>query len=286
MGQAMAQRLLAAGFPLSVYNRTQRNADDLVAAGARRALTPADAVTPGGIVITMVANDAALEAVTIGAGGFLERLGRGGIHLSMSTIGPDLAGRLDAAQSALDSHYLAAPVFGRPNAAAAGALSIALSGDERAKERVKPVLAALGKGVYDFGSEPSAAHTVKIGGNFLIAAAIESLSEAFALMAKNGIDRAAFHNLLASTLFDCPIYRNYGSYILSEQFSPPGFTLELGNKDIELALAAGKASLAPMPLASLIHDRMLAGLAKGRGDLDWTAISLQALEDAGIGPKH
>jgi 3-hydroxyisobutyrate dehydrogenase-like beta-hydroxyacid dehydrogenase len=282
MGKGMAARLLAAEHPVTVWNRTASAADELVLRGAGRAASPAEAVTPGGIVITMVANDAALEAVTTGAAGLLEGLGQGGVHLSMSTVSPALADSLAERHTARGSHYLAAPVFGRPAAAATGKLWIAIAGPAAAKERARPVLEVLGQSVYDFGERPAAANVAKLGGNFLIAAAIEAMGEAFALMAKRGVDGARFHQLVAETNFACPIYQNYGRFILDRAFDPPGFKLELGLKDVGLALAAGAESRTPMPLASLLRDRFLAAMAQGRGNSDWTAIAALAAEDAGL----
>lgn len=282
MGKGLASRLLDTGHKVTVWNRTASAAEELVQRGAERAATPAAAVTPGGLVITMVANDAALEAVTVGAGGLLERLGTDGIHLSMSTVSPALADTLAERHAALGAHYLAAPVFGRPAAAGAGQVWVALAGAAAAKSRARAVLEHLARAVYDFGEPPSAANVVKLGGNFLIAAAIEAMGEAFALLEKNDVDRRQFHQLMADTIFACPIYQNYGRFILDQAFDPPGFKLELGYKDVNLALEAGAARQAPMPLASLLRDRFLSAMAKGRGGLDWTAIAKQAAEDAGL----
>jgi 3-hydroxyisobutyrate dehydrogenase-like beta-hydroxyacid dehydrogenase len=282
MGRGLAARLLDAGFDVAVYNRTRSAADELEKLGARVCATPAEAATPGGLAITMLANDAALENVASPPEGFVEKLGEGGVHISMSTISPSLATWLAAQHAAVGSVYVAAPVFGRPEAAAAGKLWIALSGEAGAKARIQPVLACLSQGVFDLGLAPEAAHVAKISGNFLIAAAVEAMAEAFALVAKNGGSAEAFHGLLAQTIFACPIYQNYGRLILGRQFSPPGFKLALGAKDIGLVLANGRETQTPLPLASLLNDRYLAALAKGRADLDWMAIALDVAADAGM----
>jgi 3-hydroxyisobutyrate dehydrogenase-like beta-hydroxyacid dehydrogenase len=282
MGKGMASRLHEVGHALTLWNRTASAADELVAKGHARATTPAEAVATGGLVITIVANDAALESVTLGPDGFLERLGEGGVHLSMSTVSPELGDLLAERHAAAGSHYVAAPVFGRPAAAAAGKLWIACAGPAGAKMRARSVLEALGQSIYDFGERASAAHLAKLGGNFMIAAAIETMGEAFALMEKNGVDRGRFHDLVSETIFACPIYQNYGRFILDQAFDPPGFRLALGYKDIGLALSAGAAGQAPMPLASLLRDRFLSAMAKGRGEIDWTAIAELAAEDAGL----
>ena len=282
MGRGIAGRLLDAGHRVTVYNRTAAAADALVARGARRAASPAEAVVPGGIAVTMLANDAALEAVTTGPEGFLETLGPDGLHVSMSTITPGLAKSLAARHRAAGGDFLGSPVFGRPDAAASGRLWIALSGSDAAKTRAKPVHDAVSQGIFDFGTAPEAALVAKIGGNFLIAAALEAMGEAFALMAKSGVDAARFHEMISQTLFAGVVYQNYGRSILGRKFDPAGFKLSLGAKDVGLALAVGSATETPLPLASLLRDRFLAGLAKGRGDADWSAIALGAREDAGL----
>jgi 3-hydroxyisobutyrate dehydrogenase-like beta-hydroxyacid dehydrogenase len=281
MGKGIAGRLIDAGHEVTVYNRTAAAADELVARGAKRATSPAEAVRPGGIAITMLANDAAVDEV---AGGFLETLGAGGLHISMSTITPALGQALAAKSRALGGEFLGSPVFGRPDAAAAGKLWIALSGSDAAKARAKPVHDAVSQGIFDFGAAPEAALVAKIGGNFLIAAAMESMGEAFALMAKSGVDERRFHEMISKTLFSCIIYQNYGRYILDQSFDPPGFKLRLGAKDVGLALSHGGATDTPLPIASLLRDRFLSAIAKGRGEIDWAAISLGAREDAGL-PK-
>jgi 3-hydroxyisobutyrate dehydrogenase-like beta-hydroxyacid dehydrogenase len=282
MGRAMADNLITAGYALHVYNRTSDKAAALVTRGATLALHPSGAVEPGGIVITMLADDQALESVTFGENGFLERLAPNGIHLSMSTVSPKLSRHLAQDHQRHHVNYLAAPVFGRPEAAAARSLWICISGPQPAKQRVQPILNVLGQGVFDFGEEPGVAHVVKLAGNFLLASMMEALAEALTLGEKNGIDRTALANLFSSTLFACPTYQVYGEAIAQGRFQPPGFTVSLGLKDLNLVLGTAAMSTMPMPLASLLHDRFLATIAKGWGHLDWAAIALGASQDAGI----
>ena len=282
MGLPMASNLIEAGYTLQVYNRTPEKARSLVDKGAKLANNPSDVVESEGIVITMLANDQALEAVVLGENGILEKLGTGGIHLSMSTVSPATAQNLAKYHERRGTHYLAAPVFGRPDAAAAKKLWICLSGNGTAKERVLPVLNRLGQGVFDFGEDVGAANVVKLTGNFLIISAIEAMAEAFTLAEKNGIDRTQVAELFGQTLFACPIYQNYGRMIAQEQYQPAGFKLSLGLKDVTLALQTARDSQMPMPLASLLHDRLMAAVAKGRGDIDWTGLALEISEEAGI----
>ncbi len=281
MGRAMAGNLLKAGYALTVYNRTSSKAETLTAQGAQLAQQPGEAVTTGGIVISMVANDQALEEIVMSPG-FLERLGQNGIHLSMSTVSPATARRLAELHAAHGSTYVAAPVFGRPEAAAAQQLWICMSGPRAAKERVQPVLNALGQGIFDFGEDPGAANIVKLCGNFLILSAMEAMAEALTLAEKNGLNRLAVIDMLTRTMFSAPAYQNYGRMIAEKRHTPAGFRQSLGLKDVNLVRDVAEYASMPMPLASLLHDRILAGIAKGRGDMDWSALALDVLENAGL----
>lgn len=282
MGLPIAMNLVESDYKLHVYNRTPQKAQPLVDKGAELGNSPADVVKPGGIVISMLANDQALEDVVLGEHGILEKLGSAGVHISMSTVSPTTAENLAQQHEQQGSHYLAAPVFGRPDAAAARKLWICLSGNGAAKERVLPLLNLLGQKVFDLGEQVSAANVVKLSGNFLIISAIEAMAEAFTLAEKNGIDRSQVAELFGQTLFACPIYQNYGRMIAQQQYEPAGFKLALGLKDVELALQTAKESQMPMPLASLVRDRLISSIAKGRGEIDWTGLALSVSEEAGI----
>ncbi len=282
MGLPIAMNLLESGYKLRVYNRTAQKAQPLVEKGAELVSNPADVVEPGSIAISMLANDQAVEEVVLSENGILEKLGSGGVHISMSTVSPATAQKLAQQHQQQGSHYLAAPVFGRPDAAAARKLWICLSGNAAAKERALPLLNVLGQKVFDFGEQVGAANVVKLSGNFLIVSAIEAMAEAFTLAQKNGIERSQVAELFGQTLFACPIYQNYGRLIAQEQYEPAGFKLSLGLKDVELVLQTAKESQMPMPLASLVRDRLISAVAKGRGDIDWTGLALGVSEEAGL----
>jgi 3-hydroxyisobutyrate dehydrogenase-like beta-hydroxyacid dehydrogenase len=282
MGRGIAARLLQTGRRVRVWNRSAGAMEPLLAEGAAGAGSPAETVDTSGVVITMVANDAALEAVTLGPDGILARLGPGGVHVAMSTVSPALAHRLAEQHAAKGAAYVAAPVFGRPPAAAAGQLLIAVAGPAAAKARVRPLLEALGRAVADFGEPAGGASVVKLAGNFMIGAAVETMGEAFALVEKHGVSPRAFHELLMEGPFAAPIFQTYGQAILDRSFAPAGFKLSLGAKDVGLALAAAADAQVAMPLAGLVRDRCLTALAKGRGDLDLAALGLLAAEDAGL----
>lgn len=283
MGGGMANRLLDTGHAVTVYNRTASVAAPFVARGAAQAAHPSAAAATG-TVITMVANDAALDQVMAGAHGLLAGLPQGGVHISMSTISAALAKSLAERHAAHGSHFVAAPVFGRGDAAASGKLWIMLSGAATAKTQARPVLETLSQGIEDLGEAPDAAPLGKIAGNFLIGSATEAMGEAFALLRKSGVDVRAWHSLLTRGIFASPIYLNYGRLMLDQKFSPPGFKLALGAKDINLALAASLEKQVPMPFASVLRDRHLTAIAQGRGEWDWTAIAVGAANDAGLTP--
>jgi 3-hydroxyisobutyrate dehydrogenase-like beta-hydroxyacid dehydrogenase len=282
MGEPMAANLLKAGFALRVWNRSPQKAAQLVAQGAVLCGSPAEVATPGGIVVTMVADDAVLDDVAFGERGFAPVLGEGGLHVSMSTVSPESTRRLAQRHRALGSRLLAAPVFGRPTAAAAAKLWICQSGPADAAQRAKPLLAAMSQGVQDFGADEGAANVAKLAGNFMIGAALEAMGEAYALAEKNGVDRKTLSDFLSGTIFAAPVYVSYSAIVAAKQADWVGFPLQLGLKDFNLVLDAAGRSKVPMPLANLVRDRLLSAVARGRGEHDWTALTHGAAEDAGL----
>lgn len=281
MGLPMARNLLKAGHTLRVFNRTANRLKPLLEAGAIAVNTPREAAQ-GGIVFSMLSDDQALESIVFGTDGLLGHLGRGGVHVSMSTVSPETSRELERRHRAEGEYYLAAPVFGRPDAAAAGRLAICLSGEREAKTQINPFLDLLGKTIVDFGPDPGAANVVKLAGNFMIGAAIEAMAEAFALGEKNGVDRIRMAELFGQTLFACPVYQGYGATIAGHRYEPAGFRLKLGHKDMGLALKVAADSAMPMPLANLVQERLTASLAKGRQDIDWAGLAIEASDDAGL----
>lgn len=283
MGTGMAKSLLRAGHGVTVFNRTRARADALKADGAMVAATIADACRTG-IVMTMVADDAALESQVFGDAGILASLPRNGIHISCSTIGVALSDRLTAAHSAAMQEFISCPVFGRPDAAEAGRLAVVAAGPANAVERCKPLFEAFGPKLLILGEKPSLANVVKLSGNFLIASVLESLSEAIAFARKSGVDAATLLDFLTSTLFNAPVYKTYGGLIVEGNYDKVGFALPLGLKDVRLVLQAAEAKSVPMPIASVVRDRFLTAMARGNENKDWSALGLIAAEDAGLPP--
>ncbi|MGH8372950.1 MAG: NAD(P)-dependent oxidoreductase [Gammaproteobacteria bacterium] len=280
MGVGMAANLLKAGYEVTVYNRTPGKAASLIEQGARPATSIADAARCD-VVFTMLANDAAVEDIVFGDGGIIHNLPGGALHISSSTISVTLAERLAKKHAKAGQHFIAAPVFGRPDAAAAGKLFIVAAGESAAIATATPFFEAIGQKIFVISDSPKSASLVKLSGNFLIAAVIESLGEAMALVEKGGVDLHQYLEILTSTLFPAPVYKTYGSLIADGKFQPAGFAAPLGQKDIRLTLAAAEELRVPLPLANLLRDRFLTLLAQGGDELDWSAIGGLAAQDAG-----
>jgi 3-hydroxyisobutyrate dehydrogenase-like beta-hydroxyacid dehydrogenase len=270
---------------VTVYNRTPDKLRELVDKGARAVDRVAGACRGEAVVVTMLSDDAALESVVHGEEGLIASLPEGAVHVCMATISVSLSERLTALHAEVGQRYVAAPVFGRPEAAAAGMLFIVAAGDVRDLKACQPIFASMGQRTFAIGEEPPMANLVKLSGNYLLASVIEALGEAMALVGKAGIDRHQYLDMLTSTLFGAPVYKTYGGLIASDNFRPAGFAAPLGLKDMRLVLAAADKLRVPMPLASLLRDRFLALLAQGGDDLDWSAMGKLAARDAGLADR-
>ncbi len=282
MGAAVARNLIGAGHALTVYNRTRSRADEFGPLGAHVAGTPGAAAADAEALISMLSDDRAVEETTFGPGGVLEALRAGAVHISMSTISVALSRRLAGAHASRGQHYVAAPVFGRPDAAAAAKLFVVAGGPAEQVERCRPLFEAVGQKTFYAGEDAPAASVMKLAGNFLITAMIEGLAESFALVRRYGVEAESFLEVLTGPLFAAPVYKNYGAMIAADRFEPVGFKLPLGLKDNRLLLAAAEERAVPMPLASLVRDRFLAAMATGLGESDWAAIARVSYRNAGL----
>jgi 3-hydroxyisobutyrate dehydrogenase-like beta-hydroxyacid dehydrogenase len=281
MGAPMAGHLLKAGHEVTVYNRTAEKAKPLIQQGARYAETVAHACEAE-IVITMLADDSALESVSYGDKKILESLPKGCTHISCSTISVALSDRVTGDHRRVGQHFVSAPVFGRPEAAAAAKLVVVAAGDAVDIDTCQPIFDAIGQRTFRFGDKPSNANLVKLSGNFLIMSVIESLSEALALVGKGGLDQREYLDFLTSTLFNAPIYKTYGKLAIEREFQHVGFSAPLGLKDVRLALQAAESLRVSLPVADLVRNRFLTLLANGGESLDWSAISQIPARDAGL----
>jgi 3-hydroxyisobutyrate dehydrogenase-like beta-hydroxyacid dehydrogenase len=268
MGEPMAKNLLKAGFGVTVYNRNKDKAQACIALGAKPAKHPCDVLKTAEVVN--------------GPHGISSSLRPGVIHLSMSTIAPATSKKLDAEHKEKGAVYLAATVSGRPAGAIAGTLWIFLAGENKAKEKVKPVLDALGKRTFDLGEESPNANVFKLAGNFLILSSIQALAEAFAFVEKNGLSPKQAGEIFTESLFSCQIYHTYAPLLAEQRFEPAGFALHLGFKDFRLLRAAAAESFIPMPLASLLHEQLLACMAHGCENMDWSVIGKLCRQNANL----
>jgi 3-hydroxyisobutyrate dehydrogenase-like beta-hydroxyacid dehydrogenase len=269
MGRPMVERLKGAGHSVKVYNRTRSSPD---------VQEKPEAVLDSEIVITMLADDAAVREVWLDSG-LAARLPKGAIHLNMATVSMRIARELTLIHG---NSYVAAPVFGRPPLAAQGQLDIIAAGAKAALDRCQPLFEVLGKQTFIVGEEPAKANAVKIARNFLLATVIESLGEAFALVRKCGVAPADFLNILSNTSLGSPAYRNYGKMIVEQAWTPAQFAMPLGLKDVQLALATAAGAGAPLPSAELIQKHIKEAIASGRAGQDWAALAGKLAADAGL----
>jgi 3-hydroxyisobutyrate dehydrogenase-like beta-hydroxyacid dehydrogenase len=280
MGAAMARNLLKAGHEVTVWNRSPGKADALVADGASRAATPADAAA-GEVVHTMLADDRAVEAVTFGDGGILSA-SRPTIHVSHSTISAALAERLAKAHADQGGTLVSAPVFGRPAAAEAAKLFVVAAGPADALSICQPLFDAVGQKSFMVGDHAPAANLVKLCGNFLILSAVEALAEAMTLAEKGGVPKAKLLEVLTGSLFGSPIYQVYGDILVKDAYRPAGFTAPLGLKDMNLVSQAATDARVPMPVLAVLRDHLLSTIAREGEDIDWSAIGRIVAADAGV----
>jgi 3-hydroxyisobutyrate dehydrogenase-like beta-hydroxyacid dehydrogenase len=284
MGSGMARNLLRAGHTVAVFNRSHEKAEALAADGARVASSPADACKNAEAVLTMLADDHAVEEIVFGRDGIASAMEKDCIHVSHSTISTALGRKLTAEHAQRSQGYLSVPVFGRPESAEAKSLLVVAAGPSESVERCRPLFDAVGRQTFVVGTEPWQANVAKVCGNFLIASMIEGLGEAYATLRKAGVAPQSFLEIM-NALFGSQVIANYGRIIAQEQFEPAGFALKLGLKDVRLVLAAAEECAAPMPLAGLVHDHLLSALAQGQGEMDWSSMTQVIARNAGLKSK-
>jgi 3-hydroxyisobutyrate dehydrogenase-like beta-hydroxyacid dehydrogenase len=280
MGSALATHLLKSGQEVRVWNRSPEAVDEMVAKGARKAATPGEAFQAE-VVFSMLSEDKVVEQVIL-ASGALDQAKAGAVHVNMATLSVALAQRLEGLHRERGLGYVAAPVLGRPDVAAAGQLHVLVAGAADAVARARPLIDLFALAVWPLGEAAHQANVVKLACNFTIASTIETLGEAGALAKAHGIEPAALYNVMTNTLFGGRVYINYASIIAEGRFTPPGFKLPLGLKDVRLALQAGEDTHTPLPLASMLRDHFIESIAAGDGDKDWAALALGAFRRAGL----
>jgi 3-hydroxyisobutyrate dehydrogenase-like beta-hydroxyacid dehydrogenase len=282
MGLPIARHLVAAGHRVGVYNRSPGRAD-VLGTQVHRATSPREAGAAADVVVTMLADDQAVEDVVFAThSGLLPGMTPGAIHVSMSTISIAMARRLVDAHRRAGHEYVSAPVFGRPEVAESAQLFVVAAGRQAVLAKCRPLFDAIAQGVVTVGDDPPTANVVKLAGNFAIAAMLETLGETFALVRRAGVPPQLFLEIVNGALFKSPLYQNYGTLVAEQRFEPPGFRLKLGFKDVRLALQAGESFTVPLPLASLLRDHFLEAIAHGDGDRDWAALAEVSARNAGL----
>jgi len=282
MGLPMAQNVLEAGFPLYIYNRTKEKASSLLERGAKWAVSPATLAADCDVLVSMVANDDALTEIVDGLSGILHASPKPSIHISMSTVSPDLSASLEKKHREKGIAFLAAPGSGRPERAKEGSLWIFLAGDSQAKKAALPILQVMSGKVFDLGELPAQASLFKLCSNFMILSLIESFAEAATLLEKGGISAEKAAEIWGSSFFDAPIFHNYVPMLCKRNFAEAGFALNLGLKDMRLLHAHADRAQVPMSFLSDLHEKLLASMSLGREKFDWAAIALLTRELAGL----
>jgi 3-hydroxyisobutyrate dehydrogenase-like beta-hydroxyacid dehydrogenase len=287
MGSAMAANLAAGGCSVTAYIRHPDRVEELAALGLHPSLDIEDLLECD-IVISMLPDDAAVHSIVFGRSdqfgldGLASGLMPGAVHLSMSTISTAAAARFVSEHKRCNQHYVAAPVFGNPDAAKARELFIIAGGEPDQIDRVRPILNLLGQRTFDVGVDPASANLVKLAGNVMTATALEMLGEVLSLVRKRGLDAEMFLDILTSTLFGSRVHKIYGAKIAAQRYTASGFIFPLALKDVRLALAEAESANVPMPSVSVVRDRLITGMARGYADLDWSALGLVAAQEAGL----
>lgn len=283
MGQAMVDRLLDAGHTPVIYNRTAEKLAAFVARGATPAATIREAASvSGGLLLSMLADDAALESATCSSDGIIAGLAKGGVHAVMGTHSVAMVRTLAARHAAAGQMLLAAPVLGRPEAVTAGKLGIIVAGPAEAVARARPALAAIGRRLFEAGTDPGGAAAMKLANNMLLVCAIEALGEAFALVEKSGAVPEVFRDLLVDGLFACPAYTTYANIIAAKDYDQVGFTAKLALKDVKLVMAAGETAAVPLPSVAVSRERLLSVMAHGEADKDWAVLAREQARASGL----
>jgi 3-hydroxyisobutyrate dehydrogenase-like beta-hydroxyacid dehydrogenase len=281
MGHALAANLVEDGYQVLVFDRERERATAMQSTGAVAAAGLSD-LAACDVVVTSLPNDDALSAVALGPEGLIAVLAPGAVHVSTSTVSPSISRRVAEEHARRGQDYVAAPVLGNPDFARTRKLFVLAGGPRPALEKVRPLLERLGQRLFVIGEDPGAASLMKLASNVLTATTLECMGEVLALLRKGGVDRHLAFDVLTNSMFDSRVHKTYGGKIVEERFGRPNFPAPLAMKDVRLALAEAERLAVPMPAAGLVHDHLVAMMARGWADLDWSALGLLAAVDAGL----
>jgi 3-hydroxyisobutyrate dehydrogenase-like beta-hydroxyacid dehydrogenase len=282
MGQAMARRMLDVGHELAVYNRTPEKLRTLSQTGAKIVGSIAEAAQYGEAVFTILADDDALKDVAEQDGGLLCSLPKGHIHICAGTHSVAIIQTLNAAHAAAGQVMLATPMLGRPEMVASGQAGIVIGGPTESLDRCRPLFDAVGRRVFEAGSDPAAAAAIKIANNFVLGCAIEAMGEGFSLVRKYGVVPDVFYDVMTDGMFASAAYKIYGKIIAEQRYLPAGQRAILGLKDANLALAAGGAVGVPLPSGNVWRDRLVGAIAHGEAEYDWAVMALDQARASGL----
>jgi hypothetical protein len=282
MGQAMARRLIDAGHEVVVYNRTPEKLKALLDGGTKAVGSIADAARYGDGVFTMLADDAALRDVATQKDGLLQSLPKGGVHICAGTHSVAIIQELKAAHAKAGQIMIATPMLGRPEVVASGQAGIVVGGPKDTLTKFHPLFAAIGRRVFEAGTDPASAAAIKIANNFVLGCAIEAMGEGFALTRKYGVVPDVFYDVMTDGLFASSAYKIYGKIIAEERYLPAGQRAILGLKDANLALEAGGAVGVPLPSGNVWRDRLVGAVAHGEGEHDWAVMALDQARASGL----
>ncbi|GLQ49207.1 NAD(P)-dependent oxidoreductase [Dyella flava] len=282
MGSALAATLLSKGHAVVAYDRNPQRVEALRVEGAQGAARITD-LSHCNIVISSLPDDAALESVMFSLpGGLVDILKPGALHISMSTVSAELSRRLEKRHTEAAQSFIAAPVLGNPDLAKTQRIFILAAGSAVDMQRARPLLEQLGQHIFELGEDPGAANVMKLACNVMTATTLQSMGEVLTLLTKAGIDPHLAFEVFTGSLFDGRVHKAYGGKIVDRRFKPAGMTAPLAVKDLRLALSEAERQAVPMPMASLVHERLVALVAAGWGDLDWSALGALAARDAGL----
>jgi 3-hydroxyisobutyrate dehydrogenase-like beta-hydroxyacid dehydrogenase len=281
IGQALAMHLLADRHAVVAYDRDPERVAALRMEGASGA-AQLSGLAGCDVVISCLPDDAALASVAFAPGGLLDVLKPGATHVSTSTVSADASRRLAREHAARGQSFMVATILGNPDLARLRRIFMLLAGDEPVLARVRALLEPLCQRLFVVGGDPAAANVMKLACNALTAATLQSMGEVLAFLSKAGIAPELAFEVLTGSLFDGRVHKTYGGKIVQRRYSPPGMTVPLAVKDLRLALAEAEAHAVPMPVASLVHDRLVAVLSAGWANLDWSALGALAARDAGL----
>jgi len=281
MGHALAVNLIEDGYQVLVFDRSEERRRELQSAGAVPAGRLGELASCDTLV-TSLPDDDALTAVALGPDGLTAILAEHAVHVSTSTVSPGVSRRVAEEHARRGQDYVAAPVLGNPDFARERKLFVLAAAAPSALEKVRPMLEHLGQRLFVIGEDPPAANLMKLACNVLTATTLECMGEVLALLRKGGVDLHLAFDVLTNSMFDSRVHKTYGGKIIEGRYGPPNFPAPLAMKDLRLALAEAERMAVPMPAASLVHDHLVAVVARGWADLDWSALGLLAAVDAGL----